>query len=164
MIWTITDRSLEGAFEPEKVERQAHSLRQIGELTWVSECAGSIYQDSGGRLLTNLTRTRRVVFRHADGNLYRLARNGGSKNPGYMFRPKGENRYGGQVITTEDPLEVIEAALKDGMSVRCKPIPNGTVRFPPYSLGSLQEYEVGSEIAEALGIPETGAIVEGKGG
>ncbi|WP_131726252.1 hypothetical protein [Ruegeria denitrificans] len=114
--------------------------------------------------MTNLTRTRRVVFRHADGNLYRLAKNGGSKNPGYMFRPKNENRYGGQVIRTEDPLEVIEATLKEGMSVRCKPIPNGTVRFLPFAPGSLQEYEVGSEIAEALGIPETGSVEEGKVG
>lgn len=114
--------------------------------------------------MTYLTKTRRVVFRHADGNLYRLARNGGSQNPGYAFRPKNENRYGGQVIRTEDPLEVIEAALKDGMSVRCKPLPNGTVVFLPFAPGSLQEYEVGSEIAEALGISETGAVEEGQVG
>jgi hypothetical protein len=114
--------------------------------------------------LTHLTKTRRIVFRHADGNFYRLARNGGSRNPGYMFKLKNENRNGDQVVRTDDPLEVIEAALKDGMSVRCKPIPNGTVVFLPFALGSLQEYEVGSEIAEALGIPETGAVEEGKVG
>jgi len=112
--------------------------------------------------MSNLTNRRRIVFRHVNGELYAISRNGGQKHPGYLFLPQGESHSDGNIIGTDDLSELARAALHEGYSVRCKSLSSGAQSYLRFKDDELCSYEIGPEIAEALGIPEIGSVDDKK--
>lgn len=108
--------------------------------------------------MTLLNETRRVVFFDAEGQPYRLARHGdrASGRSVYKIKPKGASNRADEAILTEDVLEVARAMLVDGLAARCKAFSGGTVNYLRFGAEKLKSYEIGPEIAQALGIPEKG--------
>lgn len=112
--------------------------------------------------MSNLTERRRIVFRHVDGNFYAVSRNGGSKHPGYLYLPQGASQTDENIIGTEDLGELARAALDKNCAVRCKNLTTGAQHYLQFNENELCSYEVGPEIAAALGIPEIGSVDEKK--
>ncbi len=112
--------------------------------------------------MSNLTERRRIVFRHADGQLYAISRNGGHKHPGFLFVPPGASLVDDNIVSTEDLAELARAALHKGCAVRCKNLTSGAQQYLKFNEDELISYEVGLEIAEALDIPPTGSVDDKK--
>ena len=108
--------------------------------------------------MTKLTANRRVVFRDAKGDLHTITRNGGSQHPGYLFKAQGGGGGTDRILGADDLSEVVRAALLEGRAVRCKSLSSGTQSYLKYQEDQLTSYEIGPEIAEALGIPERGGV------
>ena len=112
--------------------------------------------------MSNLTDRRRIVFSHVNGELYAVSRNGGQRHPGYLFVPQGASQTDDNIIGTDDLSELARAALHDGCSVRCKSLSSGAQSYLRFKDDELRSYEIGPEIAEALGIPEIGSVDDKK--
>ncbi len=110
--------------------------------------------------MTNLTDQRRIVFRHANGDLYSVTRNGGKKHPGYQFFRPGASQSDEDIVVTEELSELARAVLQEGCTVHCKNLSTGTQHYWGFREGELISYEIAPEIAEAVGIPETGSVGE----
>lgn len=106
--------------------------------------------------MTQLTGTRRIAFNNAAGEQFTITRNGGSKNPGYLYKTSGDSRHDDRIAGTEDIVEIVRAALIEGYAVRSKNLANGSQIFQRFREDELTSYEIGPEIAEALGIPTEG--------
>ena len=112
--------------------------------------------------MSNLTERRRIVFRHVDGELYAVSRNGGTKHPGYLYLPQGAALSDENILGTEDLTELARAALDEHCAVRCKSLTSGAQHYLQFNEDELSSYEIGPEIAEALGIPEIGSVGDKK--
>lgn len=112
--------------------------------------------------MSNLTERRRIVFRHVDGELYAVARNGGTRHPGYLYLPSGAELSDENIVGTEDLTELMRAALDEHCAVRCKNLTSGAQHYLKFREDELCSYEIGPEIAETLGIPEIGSVGDKK--
>ncbi|SEO90584.1 5-methylcytosine-specific restriction enzyme B [Salinihabitans flavidus] len=109
--------------------------------------------------MTALTQSRRVVFFDAQGAPYQPVRHGDRKTGRSVFKikPKGASNRAAEALQTEDILEVARAMLVDGLAARCKALGGGDVNYLRYGAEKLLSYEIGPEIAQALGIPAKGS-------
>ncbi len=79
--------------------------------------------------MIHLTEDRRIVFRHANGDIYTVSRNGGTKHPGYLYLPEGEANSDENIHSTEDLTELARMALNKECAVRCKNIYTSTQEY-----------------------------------
>ena len=107
--------------------------------------------------MTQLTSSRRVVFRDAEGQHYTMTRNGG-KHKGFLFASSEEDQTGDGISGSEELSYVVRLVLLEGVAVRCKNLSTGAQSYLRYSEHELISYEIGPEIAEALGLPERGSV------
>ena len=112
--------------------------------------------------MSNLTERRRIVFRHANGDLYGVSRNGGKKHPGYLYLPPGARLTDENIVGTEEPTELARIALEGHCAVRCQNLSTAAQPYLHFREDELCSYEVGPEIAAALGIPEIGSLGDKK--
>ena len=109
--------------------------------------------------MTSLTESRRIVFYDAEGTPYQPVRHGDRTTGRSVFKikPKGASNRADDALLTEEILEVARAMLVDGLAARCKALTGGDVNYLRYGAEKLLRYEIGLEIAQALGIPDTGS-------
>ncbi len=110
--------------------------------------------------MTALTQSRRIIFYDAEGAPYQPVRHG-DKTTGrsvYKIKPKGASNRAEEARQTDDVLEVARAMLVDGLAARCKALAGGSVNYLRYGAEKLVRYEIGSEIAQVLGIPVNGSV------
>ena len=108
--------------------------------------------------MTGLTESRRVVFYDSEGTPYQPVRHGDRATGRSVFKikPKGAGNLAHEARQTDDILEVVRAMLVDGLAARCKALTGGDVNYLRYGAEKLLRYEIGPEIAQALGIPASG--------
>ncbi len=61
-----------------------------------------------------------MLFQHANGDAFTIRRNGGSKNPGYLYKTRVDSGPYGSIAGTEDIVEILRAVLTEGYAVRCQ--------------------------------------------
>ncbi|MDZ4312073.1 MAG: AAA family ATPase [Cypionkella sp.] len=112
--------------------------------------------------MTALTQSRRIIFYDAEGVAYQPVRHGDRATGKSVFKikPKGASNHADAAVHTEDILEVARAMLVDGLAARCKALAGGPVNYLRYGAEKLLRYEIGQEIAQALGIPNAGRVGE----
>jgi 5-methylcytosine-specific restriction protein B len=110
--------------------------------------------------MTALTQSRRIVFFDAEGTPFQPVRHGDRATGQSVFKikPKGASNRANEARQTEDILEVARAMLVDGLAVRCRALAGGDVNYLRYGAEKLLRYEIGAEIAQALGIPANGSV------
>lgn len=108
--------------------------------------------------MSALTEQRRVIFYDAEGTAFQPVRHGDSATGRSVFqiKPKGASNRASEAIQTEDILVVASAMLVDGLAARCKALTGGNVNYLRFGAEKLVRYEIGPEVAQALGIPESG--------
>lgn len=109
--------------------------------------------------MSALTPSRRVVFYDSEGAPYQPVRHGdrATRRSVFKIKPKGASNRAEEALQTEDILVVARAMLIDGLAARCQALAGGDVNYLRYGAEKLQRYEIGEEIAQALGIPANGS-------
>jgi 5-methylcytosine-specific restriction protein B len=79
-----------------------------------------------------------------------------------LFLPLGAVLSDDTIVGTEDLSELARAALQEECAVRCQNLSTGAQQYLKFREDELRNYEIGTEIALALGIPETGGVGEKK--
>lgn len=110
--------------------------------------------------MTQLSPDRRLVLYDREGAPYRPVRDGRTGRSIFKIKRQGASNRADEAIHTEHWLEVARAMLVDGLAARCQAFSGGPVNYLKFSAQKLVRYELDSEIARELGIPEQGGTDE----
>jgi 5-methylcytosine-specific restriction enzyme B len=86
-----------------------------------------------------------------------MTRNGGT-HKGYLFRHYGKDHHVDGIDGVPNLPDAVRLLLLEAAAVRCKSLSDGSQAYLRFSEDQLVHYEVGAEIAKALGISETGSV------
>ncbi len=109
-----------------------------------------------------LTDSRRIIFYDAEGTPYQPVRHGDRATGQSVFKikPQGASNRADDALQTDDILVVARAMLVEGLAARCKALGGGDVNYLRFGAEKLRSYEIGPEIAQALGIAAKGSAGE----
>lgn len=112
--------------------------------------------------MSNLTERCRIVFCHADRDLYAVLRSDSAKQSGCSYLPQASQLSDDSIVGIEDLGEWKRLALDERGAERCRNLASGVQLYMRLNVHELCSYEIGLRIADSLGITKTGSAGDKK--